>query len=161
MAHPHTVRTAVRDAYVGGATLVMAAKLAGVPEVTARAWKRDAVGADDWDRLRTARTLAAGTQGEKVQQILGDFLSLHHEAIQNIRSRPAEEQVQMIASLTDSLSKTMSALGRAAPELSKLGVAMEVLRLLGEFIRTNHPSQAVTFMEALEPFSDQLARNYG
>lgn len=161
MAHPHTARIAVRDAYIAGATLAMAADRARVPEATARAWKKAAVGADDWDRLRAARTLATGTQGEMVQQILGDFLSLHHEAIQNIRSKPAEEQVQMIASLTDSLSKTMSALSKAAPELSKLGVAMDVLRSLGEFIRTHHPSQAVTFMEVLEPFSDQLARDYG
>ncbi|MBF0583092.1 MAG: DUF935 family protein [Magnetococcales bacterium] len=58
-----------------------------------------------------------------VQKILGDFLSLHHEVIQQIRSLPAEEQTKQIASLTDSLSKTMAALGRATPELSRLGIA--------------------------------------
>lgn len=162
MAHSPAARTAVRDAYIAGATLGMAAERARVPEATARAWKKAAISTgDDWERLRAARTLAVGTHGEMVQQILGEFLSLHHEAVQNVRSKTAEEQVQMIASLTDSLSKTMAALGKAAPELSRLGVAMEVLRALGEFIRTHHPDMATLFMEVLEPFSSQLVRDYG
>lgn len=161
MAHSSAARTAVRDAYVAGASLVVAADRAGVPEATARAWKRAAVGADDWDRLRDARILASSNTGELVQSIMREFLVLHHEAIQAVRTLPAEEQVQKIASLAYSLNKYMSELGRAAPELSRLGVAMEVLQALGEYIRTHRPDQAVTFLEVLEPFSEQLAREYG
>ncbi|MEO5363437.1 MAG: DUF1804 family protein [Magnetococcus sp. DMHC-8] len=161
MARSPTERNTVRAAYIAGASLVVAAERAGVPEATARAWKRAATGADDWDRLRDARILSSSNNGELVQNIMREFLVLHHEAIQAIRSLPAEEQVSKIASLAYSLNKYMSELGRAAPELSRLGVAMEVLQALGEFIRTRHPDQVVTFMELLEPFSEHLARQYG
>ncbi|MBF0401311.1 MAG: DUF1804 family protein [Magnetococcales bacterium] len=161
MAHSPAARMAVRDAYVAGATLAMAAQRAGVSEATARAWKKAAVGAEGWDRLRAARSLISGGHAEMVQKILGDFLSLHHEVIQQIRSLPAEEQTKQIASLTDSLSKTMAALGRATPELSRLGIALDVLHKEGEFIRAHYPRLAPTFLEMLEPFSNQLVKEYG
>ncbi len=161
MAYHPGRKIQAREAYITGATLTLVAQQIGVAEATVRAWKKAATGTEDWDRLRAARNLASGGHEELVQKILGNFLELLDEVTRNVRDKPAEEQVQLMASLTDSLSKTMRGLSGAAPKLSRLGVAMEVLRLQGEFVRNHHPDLASAFMEMLEPFGNQLAREYG
>ncbi|MBF0192278.1 MAG: DUF1804 family protein [Magnetococcales bacterium] len=163
MAHSPATRIAVRDAYASGSPLALAAGRAGVSEATARGWKqRVADTPEDWDKLRAARTLATGGHGV-VQQILGDFLELHGEAIREVKGATlaADERVALLASLTDSLSKTMSALGKAAPRLSELGIALEVLTSLADFARNHHPKAAQPILEILEPFGAELVKRYG
>ncbi|MEO5341089.1 MAG: phage terminase large subunit [Magnetococcus sp. MYC-9] len=155
MAHSHAERIAVRTAYVAGASLVVAAMQVGVPEATARAWKRAAVGADDWDRLRDAWILSSSHNGELVQNILREFLVLHHEAIQKIRTLPAEEQVNKMASLAYSLNKYISELGRAAPELSRLGVIISRIFVLWR-VATGRSHCIAIIMDAYEQAAAML-----
>ncbi|MBF0212293.1 MAG: DUF1804 family protein [Magnetococcales bacterium] len=164
MAHSPATRLAVRDAYISGAPLALAAGRAGVSEATARGWKQRAAGSpEDWDKLRAARGMTDQGREERVRQILGDFLELHQEAIRNVRGsdKPPDEQAALLASLTDSLAKTMSALSRAAPKLSELGIALEVLTALADFARTHHPKGAAAILEILQPFGAELAKKYG
>ncbi|MBF0339774.1 MAG: DUF1804 family protein [Magnetococcales bacterium] len=164
MAHSPAVRIAVRDAYASGTSLALAAERSGVPEATARAWRQRVAGTpEDWDRLRAARGLASGGHTEVVQQILRDFLELHAAAIREVKESAiaADERVALLASLTDSLSKTMAALSRAAPKLSELGVALDVLTSLADFAHTHHPKSASAIIDILEPFGAELAKKYG
>ncbi|GAB0057427.1 hypothetical protein SIID45300_01755 [Candidatus Magnetaquicoccaceae bacterium FCR-1] len=164
MAHSPTTRTLVREAYAAGAALVIACERHKVPEATARAWKQRDAGTDlDWDKLRAAHALANGGHVEVVQRILTDFLEAHAEAIRQVKEAeiaPAD-RVELLSRLTDALSKTMAALSRAAPKLSELGVAMEILTLLAEFVRTRHPKSAPAILDILEPFGAELVKKYG
>lgn len=164
MAHTPAKRLAVRDAYLTGVPLALAAERTGVAESTVRGWRqRDAGGPEDWDKLRAARTLATGGHGV-VQQILGDFLELHGEAIREIKTSAnmaPEARVALLASLTDSLSKTMAALSKGAPKLSELGVALEVLTLLADHVQAEHPGSASAIIHILEPFGALLVKKYG
>ncbi len=163
MAHSPATKQAVRTAYIQGMPLAQAAEQMGVSEATARKWRgADLGGSSDWDKLKSAHQLAAGLHGNQVQEILGRFLVVHSRAIEELENPDvaADLRVQRLASLTDSLAKTMSALGRAAPELSRLGIAMDVLRALAEFIKAHHPKLMASFMEILEPFGTQLAKEY-
>ena len=161
MAHSASIRFSVREAYISGLSLPAVAKRFGISETTVRHWKlREG---ESWDRAQAAKSMVMGVRGEAVQQILGDFLQVHSEAIRVVRDSdlPADKRVELLASLTDSLTKTMSALGRAAPQISEFGVALEVLQELGDFIKRHHPRLVLSFMEVLEPFGAQLAKKYG
>jgi len=60
MAHPPEMRSNVRDAYISGLDLEMAAGKAGVPYPTARKWKSDAKAeGDDWDKSRNKSNVRA------------------------------------------------------------------------------------------------------
>ncbi len=47
------------------------------------------------------------------------------------------------------------------PEADKLAIATDVVKRLGEFVRTRHPRHAAAFAEILEPFADEIGRVYG
>lgn len=164
MAHSATIRHGVRNAYIRGVPLAQAAKQFGVSEATARAWRdKETDTPSDWDHLKAAHDLALGMNNDTIQEILGRFLTAHAIAIQELDDPKltAEARVGRLASLTDSLAKTMRALGNAAPELSRLGVAMEVLHLLAEYIKNNHPKLAPSFMDVLVPFGNHLVKEFG
>lgn len=166
MAHGPEKRQALRAAYVHRRLpLTEAAKDVDIPLNTARKWKDKAKKAgDDWDRARAASAMAGETAVTLVRALIEDFVGLHQtvlDAVKGDAEMPALAKVQALSMLADAFSKTMSAAGKAAPELSALAVAQEVLRMLGDFIRANYPKHGPAFVEILEPFGVEVAKRYG
>ncbi|MBF0283600.1 MAG: DUF1804 family protein [Magnetococcales bacterium] len=162
MAHGVEKRQQVRTLYAAGRTLEDAAKEVGVSYNTARTWRNTAkVEGDDWDKARAARRLSGLGTEDAAMAIIEDFLAAHGEAIKQVRENPEIspiQRTQALCGLADAFSKTMAAVGKATPQLSWLGVAMEVLAKLAAFIQAHHPEQAAAFLEILEPFGRELSK---
>jgi hypothetical protein len=166
MAHGEDIRRAVRAAFIfQQLTLEVSAQRSGVPLATARRWKRDALDAgDDWDKARAAQMIAGGGIEDVVRQTLAVVVQQVQstvDAIQASPDMPPAEKVKALASLADAYNKLMAASRRLMPETDRLAVATDVVRRLGEFVRSRHPRHVAAFAEILEPFADELARTYG
>ena len=165
MAHATDKLAAVRAAYVTRRLpIAPAARLAGVPESTARSWKSRAEQAgDDWDRAREAAALAAGGLGPTTERVLSDFASLFSSTMERLQSTPGNpiETAQAVASLSDAYAKTVKAAGCVDPKLARLSIALEVLERLGKYIREERPDLAAGLLEILEPFGAVLSAELG
>ena len=166
MAHTPEKRAIVRAAYVHEMQAIEdAAAKADVSERTASRWKADAKGAgDDWDKARAARSMAGEGFQSVIQAMLEDYVTIHQSTVRQIRDDPditAMAKVDMLSKLADAFTKTMGAAGRASPALSRLAVANEVLRLMGEFVRQKFPRFGAAFVEMLEPFAQVVSQHFG
>ena len=166
MAHGEDTRRAVRAAFVFDQLgLEIAAAKHGVPDATARRWKREAKAeGDDWDKARSAQMIAGGGIEDVVRQTLAVVVQQVQatvEAIQQNPDTPPAEKVKALASLADSYNKLMAASRRLMPETDKLAVAMDVIKRLDAFVRENYPQHGGAFAELLAPFGQDLARAYG
>lgn len=166
MAHGEDIRRAVRAAFIfQQLSLEIAALKSEVPIATARRWKRDALQAgDDWEKARAAQMIAGGGIEDVVRQTLAVVVQQVQAtvgAIQDAKDMPPAEKVKALASLADAYNKLMAASRRLMPETDRLAVATDVVRRLGEFVRSKHPRHVNAFAEILEPFADELARIYG
>jgi transposase len=165
MAHPPEIRARLRAAYVHERlSLEQAGARLEVSAATARRWKLDAERAgDDWDRARSATRLAGDGMAQVAQMILEDYLLLHQSTIEGVKSdlqlQPLQK-AEVLSKLADAFTKTMSAVGKASPELSKLSVATDVLQRFAAFVGTRHPHLAEGMLEVIEPFAASLARDY-
>lgn len=166
MAHSDDTRRKLRAAYViDQLTLEVAALKLGVPTGTARRWKTEAKAAgDDWDRARSAQMIAGGGIEDVVRQTLAVVVQQVQATVQAIQDAPEmspQDKVQMLASLADAYNKLMAASKRLMPETDKLGVAMDVVKRMSEFVARRRPALAHEFVELLEPFGEELAKAYG
>lgn len=164
MARSRKERAAVRRAYVTDRLPIReAAARAGVPFSTAVSWRRKAaVSGDDWDRAREAELLAAGGLGPITERVLSDFTSVFVSTMERLQNHPGDpiETAAAMARISESYAKTVRAAGRADPKLARLGVALETLKRLGQFLQTHHPELAPVFIETLEPFGRELSREW-
>ena len=164
MTHPPEARAAVRAAYVyDRLSIGEAATRAGVGERTARTWKSEAQAAgDDWDRARAAAQMAGDSRQMLVQALLEDYIRLHQSTQDALLKAdvPALAKAEALSRLADAFGKTMSAVGRAAPQLSALAIAGEVVQELARFVQQHHPEAAPALLEVLEPFGDHIAKKY-
>ncbi len=143
--------------------LAEAARQAGVPPATARAWKRRALGAgDDWDRAREAARVAAGGLGSVTERVLADFATLFASTMAALKVAPGDpvETAKAMATLADAYAKTVRAAGAADPKLARLSIALETLERLGQYIREHHPAAAAALLEVLEPFGSAIAAEW-
>lgn len=166
MAHPQDTRDRLRRAYVfNGLSLEIAAAQIGVGFGTARRWKKSALEAgDDWDKVRTAHTLAGGGLEDIARSALTGMLLQYQatiDALQNDDKISPQEKASLLASLADAFNKTVSASNRVLPETSQLATALDVLQRLGAFIQERYPQHLAAFAELLEPFGEELERRYG
>lgn len=166
MAHGEEKIRAVRASYVFDQLgLEIAAMKHGIPDATARRWKRDAKQAgDDWDKARSAQMIAGGGIEDVVRQTLAVVVQQVQatvEAIQANPDMPPADKVQALASLADAYNKLMAASKRLMPETDKLAVAMDVVKRMAEFVAKRKPALAHEFVELMEPFGDEIARHYG
>ena len=163
MAHAPDVRAAVRAAYVGGLPLSLAAEKSDVPVATARRWHAAAKkNNDDWDRHRAATLLAAGGG---IDQALGRVIVaglLRCEALLEATEHADDpfEGVKAMAVIGDSVSKLRGASRGMMPETDRLAVASDVLRRLGEYIAKRKPALASDYVEIIEAFGDELAKDH-
>lgn len=165
MAYTEETRRAVRAAYIHDALpLDQAAARAGVPASTATRWKKQAKAeGDDWDKARAASMLAMGGTDDVARQVLTDYLVQHKSLLDDLRESvlPPQARASVLASLADSFNKAVAASRRVMPETNELALALEVLGLLGEFVREHFPGHAQALLEVLEPFGFELSRHYG
>lgn len=163
MAHPPDLKIKLRAAYIGGLPLDAAADKVGVPLATARRWFREARdGGDDWDAFQKASLVVSGGGIEQaLGRIIAAALLRCETLLEATASSDPAEAVKAMAILGDTVAKLRAASKGMMPEADRLGVAMEVVKRLGEFVRTRHPRHAAAFAEILEPFAEELARVYG
>lgn len=161
MARDPSERVAVRVGYLRGLTLEAAAMAARIPLGTARKWKVAAAEAgDDWDRLRAAQLLAGGSREEVMGRVLAAAINQAEATLDAVKADAklaAPVQVQMLASLADSLNKMVVASGRLAPQTDVLAVRLENLKRLAEFVRREFPQHAAALVEVLEAFGEEVA----
>jgi hypothetical protein len=165
MAHGEPVRNLVRAAYIHDhLPLEQAASRAGVAVGTAARWKKRALAAgDDWDKLRGAAMLAGEGIEAVARRMLADYIVQHKTLMERIAAEEidAAARVSMLASLADSFNKTVAASRRVLPETNELAVALEVLSLLGSFVRDQFPDLAPAFLEIVEPFGVLVSQHFG
>jgi transposase-like protein len=165
MAHGADIQREARRRYVADRqSLPIIALAIGVSESTVARWKRTARSTgDNWDAARAAGTVAGDGLDTLIADLIQDYVIQHQAAIDALKDakdmEPAE-RAQILASLADALSKTVSSAGRLSPKLSKLGVAMDVLKLMGDFVTRHYPHHAPALLEILEPFGAKLAELY-
>jgi transposase len=163
MAKDAGIRAAVRKHYVfDRMSLDKAAQLAGVAYTTAKRWKEKATAeGDDWDKLRSAATLAGGDVEQLSQQILTEMLVQFNAVLETIKadsSMPAATRVDLLSSLMDNIHKSLSAMRKFLPEANTLATGMLVLRGLVEFVQERFPQHGPALVEILEPFGDVLPK---
>lgn len=166
MAHPPEAASKLRAAYVyDRLSLEAAADRVGISAATARRWKsRAEAEGDDWERARSAARLAGDGAQTIAQMILEDYLLLHQATVEGIKGDPMLPPIQKaetLSRLADAWTKTMAAVGKASPELSRLAVATDVLQRLAKHVGEQHPHLAEALLEVLEPFAADLAKAYG
>lgn len=166
MAHKPEKRTQARAAYVYEAmTLEMIAERICASIGTISRWKRDAeANGDDWDRARSAARLSGAGAEAVTAAVMEDFILLFQSTLIEVKTATdigALQKAEVISRLSDAYNKTMSAVARGNPKLSKLSVAMEVMGLMLTFIRRAYPQHAAVVLEFMEPFGAELARQYG
>lgn len=146
-------------------SIAQAAAAVGVAPATARGWKaRDKRGGDDWDKARAAARMAAGKLGDVTAQVLEEFSTMFQATIPRLREQSENDPIaaaQAIAQLSDAYTKTVRAAGGVDPRAGKLAVALEVLEKLGDYIKQHCPQHGPVFVEILEPFGQELSREYG
>ncbi|NYZ17054.1 DUF1804 family protein [Azospirillum sp. RWY-5-1] len=166
MAHGADTRADLRRAYVyDRLELPAAAERLGVSLSSARRWKQEAeADGDDWDRARSAARLAGDGRQQIAEMILNDYLLLHQACVEDIKGKADIDplkKAEVLSRLADAFNKTMAAVGRASPELSRLAVATDVIQRLAGFVRRDFPHLAPALLEVIEPFSAELSRDYG
>lgn len=165
MARDETKLRDLRKAYVvDGQSLPLAAMTAGVPDGTARRWKREAAErGDDWDAARAAQTIQGAGRDALLTSAVEGFVIQFQAAINAITESGDIDpvaRVEMLAKLGDAFTKITSAAGRVSPKISELGVALDVLKRFGDYVAKNHPAGAETLIEALEGFGASLSEVY-
>jgi hypothetical protein len=162
VAYPPEVRSAVRAGYIyQRLPLVDAAAQAGVPEGTARKWaKRARAGGDDWDAARAAASLSREGQLAVASLVLEQFVLQFQATLERLRADAdlgAIERAEILARLSDSYTKMMSAAGKVSTPISRLSVAMETIRELASYIGAHRPDALETFADLLDDFGAHLA----
>lgn len=166
MAHDDDKKRDARRHYVfDRQAMPTIALLVGVSEATLRRWKRDATErGDDWGIARSANMIAGGGFDRLVTDVVQDYVTMHQATIEDLRNavdlKPIDK-AKILAALADSFNKTVNAAGRVSPKISELGVAMDVLKRLADFVSRQYPAAAPHLLEVIEPFGQHLSEVYG
>lgn len=165
MAYGAETKAALRVAVVHeGLHIEAAAKRLGVSIRTAQNWQRRArAEGDDWRRARTLSYMHGKGSDQVLMSVLESIVNLTQQTLADIQVAEIEplDRVEAISRLVDAYHKTSAAVAKNSPRLSRLAVAMEVLEKLAEYIGARHPALAPALLEVLEPFGQDLARQYG
>ncbi len=164
MAYSDDVKRDLRSAYIyKGLTLKGAAESVDVPYPTARYWRRTAEqSGDDWDNARAAARLSQGGVRALTAEIIEDFSLLFQATIAELKTADVKplEKAEAISRLSDAYQKTVKAVGASNPELSRLSVAMDVIKRQADFIKSDFPQYIDVFLEVLEPFGEVISREF-
>jgi len=165
MAHSPETKRALRSAYVHQSlALEAAAERSDISLGTATRWKREAKAeGDDWDKARAARLMSAEGTEAIMQTVLEEFILIFKSGIAELKE-PKEgvaispiARADAIVKLSDGFSKVMATARKFSPEVNKLALGMDVIKLLAEFVGERYPQHAPAFIEILEPFGQRLS----
>lgn len=165
MAHDDATKREVRKQYVHQRlALTSIALTSGVPLATINRWKREAKeGGDDWDKARSGALIAGEGISALIAQSIEEFTVQFQSVMDELKgdcNLSAAEKVKLLATLSDAFNKTVAAASRAAPKLSELGIAYDVLQRLIKFVAAKRPELSETMLELIEPFGEELAEVY-
>lgn len=165
MAWGQDVKDKVRSGYVfDQLTLDMVALKYSVPYDTVRRWKMQAAKAgDDWEKVRVAHTLAGDGLESMARSVLISLVVKCQSTLELINQNPdiaPKESVELLASLSDSLSKAVAASKKILPETDRLATALEVVQKMGEFISQKRPALYIEFVDVLEQFAKVLENEF-
>ena len=165
MAHDEATKREARTAYVHKRlAMTSISVVTGVSLATINRWKREAKEAgDDWDKARSAALVDGEGLSALISQSLEDFTVQFQAVMDELKednSISAAEKVKLLATISDAFNKTVAAARRAAPKLSELGIAYDVLQRLIKFVAREKPELADVISDILEPFGDELAEAY-
>lgn len=166
MAYSKNDKDRLRRAYVfDNLSLDKASLLINVSYATAQRWKTKAKeDGDDWDKVKSAHTLAGGSIEALARQLLTDFVVQFKATMDLVKdddNLDAKTRVELLTSLSDSYNKAIGANKKLMPEVSKLAIAMQVVNELGDYIKEHKPEVLPLFIEVLEPFGERLVRSFG
>lgn len=159
--HNPQIKAALRGAYVHqGLSMDACAQKFELAYTTAAKWKRKAlIEGDDWDKARAARLLSNEGADAVTSALLVEFVTLFQSTIESVKvaeNMPALAKAEVLSRLGDAYHKTMSAARKGSPDVNKLAVGMDVIKLLVDFIGLKFPQHAPAFVEVLEPFGQHL-----
>lgn len=165
MAYTQEDKDKVRKAYIfDKLPLDKVVSLHGISYATVQRWKKQAFdNGDDWDKVKSAQTLAGGEIEDVARQILTDFILLFQNLSGEIKSDTNTspiEKAKILASLSDSYNKTIGANRKLMPVTDKLAIAMTVMEMLGAYIQKTKPEAMPIFVEILVPFGEVLSREF-
>lgn len=166
MAHPKEVRARLRQLYISTQQpLDTIALQLNVSLSAARRWKREAAEkGDDWGALRTAIVLSADSVEATAREALGLFLVHYQSTLQSVNESDdmdPEVKTKLLSSLVYSYQTMTRASQHAMPGAARLGVALEIVEALGNFVESRYPDRGATLLEVLEAFGPELVRMYG
>lgn len=157
MAHDPQKKAEFRAAYLSGLTLLGAAERVGVPQETGRKWKQSAARlGDDWDKIRSAQLLAGGNFEDVSRRLLNATVLQAESTLDSIRAAPEmkpEVQTQLLASLSDSLTKLVNASRKFLPEVDLMATKIETLNAFADFAKSNFPEAYKVLAEPLAAFA--------
>lgn len=165
MAHDEAIKREARTLYVHKRlALTSIAVSTGVSLATINRWKREAKEAgDDWDKARSGALVNGEGLSALISQSLEDFTVQFQAVMDELKednSLSAAEKVKLLSTISDAFNKTVAAARRAAPKLSELAIAYDVLQRLAKFVALKRPELSETILELLEPFGDEIAEVY-
>lgn len=104
-----------------------------------------------------------GTDGRQllVQHLLEDYLRLHRatqDALAEAADRDALKTAEALSRLATAFTRVVDAVGRAAPELSRLAILADFIAELRRFVQARFPEHAQALLAVLEPFAEHLTR---
>jgi len=167
MAHPKATRDKLRALYCNGEqSLETAAALCGVSLGTSRRWRDEAKAqGDDWNKLRAAHTLAGGSIDEIARAMMTSFLVQYQATMTmlqdaEVEDLPPSKRVQLLASLADAFTKTVSANKRVLPEVQEAAVAIKVINRLVDYIDAEYPNMLANFDVVLQGFQGVIEKEF-
>lgn len=164
MAHSQEIKNQVRGDFINKRLpLTTLSNKYGVSYATLQSWKRNAKrNGDDWDAAKSAASIARG--GTLQEQATRDydvlFESVYEEVLKS-NDLTALEKVQALATLGDAKIKLVKAAGMQDPLKAKLGIALETLSELTEFIKLKHPDKLTELVPVLMPFGEEINKKWG
>ncbi len=164
MAHSQDTRDKVRQLYIEGMPLKGSAITCGVSYDTAREWKAQAKAkGDDWDTARAAYRISDRGVDDLNKQLVEDFVRQVITTTRELEAAdiPAADKAQLLAQLADSYAKFSKAFGRINPEFSGLSVALDTLRTIADWLRSQDPAGLKVLQAHFDDIGALLGKRYG
>lgn len=164
MAYSQDDKDKVRKAYIfDKLPLDKCASLHGISYATVQRWKNQArARGDDWDKVKSAQTLAGGEIEDVARELLTELIIIFKNTTDSVKSDEIDSvtKVKLLASLADSYNKAVSANRKLMPVTDKLAIAMTVMEMLGRYIQETKPEAMPIFVEILVPFGEVLSKEF-
>lgn len=163
-ADPKNKREAFRLYVEESRNPAQCAAAVGVSERTVQNWMaraRDQGKA--WDKARSAFLLGPGGPESIALQFVPLFFRLITSTLADLEKTtdmPPLQKAEALSRVTDAAVKAANAMGRLNPSLNRLSVAMEVMKVLADFVAKSFPQHKKTFEELMAPFGQHLLEKF-